>query len=62
MLFPAPMKKTSIIVHQNYVENIIKNLHESGLMEIIDISKEEPETSETTEQAPMHSDAETCTT
>jgi len=56
------MKKTSIVVHQNYVENVIKNLHESGLMEIIDISKEEPETSEITEQAPMHSDAETCTT
>jgi V/A-type H+-transporting ATPase subunit I len=56
------MKKTSIIVHQNHVENVIKNLHESGLMEIIDISKEEPETLETTEQAPIHHDAETCTT
>ena len=56
------MKKTSIIVHQNYVEDIIKNLHETGMMEIIDVSKEEPETLETTEKAPINHEAETCTT
>ena len=37
------MKKASIIVHQNYIEDVIKNLHETGLMEIIDISKEQLE-------------------
>ena len=56
------MKKTSIIVHQNYVDDVIKNLHETGMMEIINISKEEPETVETAEKASMHPDAETCTT
>ena len=35
------MKKTSIIIHQNYVETVVKNLHETGLMEIIDISKDD---------------------
>ena len=35
------MKKTTIIVHQNYVEDVIKKLHETGLIEIINISKEE---------------------
>ncbi|MCJ7571312.1 MAG: V-type ATP synthase subunit I [Candidatus Thermoplasmatota archaeon] len=35
------MKKASIIIHQNYVEVVVKNLHETGLMEIIDISKED---------------------
>ncbi len=34
------MKKASIIIHQKYVEDAVKSLHESGLMEIIDISKE----------------------
>ena len=55
------MKKTSIIVHQNYAEDVIKNLHETGLMEIIDISKEEPETLEDAEKAHMHPDASICT-
>jgi len=35
------MKKTSIIIHQNYVETVVKNLHETGLMEIINISKDD---------------------
>ena len=34
------MKKTSIVVHQKYLMDVIKNLHELGLMEIIDINKE----------------------
>ncbi len=55
------MKKTTLIVHQNYVEDVIKNLHENGMMEIIDISKEDPETLKTTEIATIHPDAETCT-
>lgn len=35
------MKKASIIIHQNYIETVVKNLHETGLMEIIEISKED---------------------
>jgi len=54
------MKKIQIIVHQNYLEDLIKNLHENGLMEIINISKEETETLENLEQATVHSDAEIC--
>lgn len=56
------MKKASLIVHQNYVEDVIKKLHETGLMEIIDVSKEEPKTLEDAEKASMHPDAEACVT
>jgi V/A-type H+-transporting ATPase subunit I len=56
------MKKTSLIVHQNYVENVIKTLHETSMMEIIDILKEEPKTLEEAEEASMHPDAGVCTT
>ena len=38
------MKKASLVVHQRYIDDVIKNLHESGMMEIINISKENPET------------------
>jgi len=54
------MKKASLVVHQNHLEDIIKTLHQQGLMQIIDISKEEPETLEGIEKADMNSEAETC--
>jgi V/A-type H+-transporting ATPase subunit I len=54
------MKKTSLIVHQNYVEDVIKSLHEMGIMEIINISKEDSETLELAEKASTHPDSETC--
>jgi len=53
------MKKTSIVVHQNYLEEVIKSLHEEGIMEIIDISKEEPEILKDTERGESHPEAET---
>ncbi len=56
------MKKASIIVHQTYIEDVIKNLHENGTMEIIDISKDEPKTLEDAEKATTHPDSETCVT
>ncbi len=56
------MKKTTLIVHQNYIEKVIKNLHENGMMEIIDISKEDQELLKTTEIASTHPDAESCAT
>ncbi len=34
------MKKVSLIIHQNYLENVIEKLHEIGMMEIIEISKD----------------------
>ena len=54
------MKKVSLIVHQDYVEDVIKNLHENGLMEIINIAKDEPEFLEEHERATALSDAEIC--
>lgn len=54
------MKKVSLIVHQNYVEGVIKNLHETGLMEIINIAKDEPEFVEEHEKSTALSDAEIC--
>lgn len=33
------MKKIHCIVHQDYLEDVIQNLHENGLMQIIDISR-----------------------
>jgi V/A-type H+-transporting ATPase subunit I len=54
------MKKVSLIVHHNFLEETIKKLHENGLMEIVDISKEEPEIIRETEKASMHSDADIC--
>ena len=56
------MKKASIIVHQIYIEDVIKNLHENGTMEIIDISKDESKTLEDAEKATTHPDSETCVT
>lgn len=54
------MKKVSIVVHQNYLEDLIKTLHKKGLIEIINISKEEPEIINENEKAPIDPEAETC--
>lgn len=54
------MKKASIIVHQNYVEDVVKNLHETGLMEIIDISKEQLEIDEELKRDIINPEADTC--
>ena len=54
------MKKTTLIVHQNYVEDVIKKLHETGLMEIINISKNEPEFLENNETPTISPEAEIC--
>jgi len=54
------MKKTTLIVHQNYVEDVIKKLHETGLMEIINISKDEPEFLENNETPTISPEAAIC--
>lgn len=54
------MKKTTILVHQNYVEDVIKKLHETGLMEIINISKEKPELLENNETPAVSPEASIC--
>jgi len=54
------MKKVSMIVHQDYVEDVIKSLHEAGIVEIIDIAKEDPSTLKEAEKADMHPEAAAC--
>ncbi|PNX51156.1 MAG: hypothetical protein BV456_04200 [Thermoplasmata archaeon M8B2D] len=54
------MKKVTLVVHRNYIEDAIETLHKNGLMEIIDISREEPKVLENAEKADMHPESETC--
>ena len=56
------MKKSTILVHQNYIEAVIKDLHEEGLMEIVDISKEDKEELKSTKITSIDTDSETCST
>ena len=56
------MKKVSLLIHQNYVEKTIETLHEKGLMEIIDVSREDPETLKDAEKASMPEDTGLLTT
>ncbi len=54
------MKKVSLIVHQSYAEDVIKKLYETGLMEIRNVSKDEPEILEYSEEATTHLEAAIC--
>jgi V/A-type H+-transporting ATPase subunit I len=53
------MKKVSLIVHQVYLDDVLKSLHEAGIVQIIDISKDE-QLLEESEQIEMHPDADIC--
>ncbi|MGF3554862.1 MAG: V-type ATP synthase subunit I [Thermoplasmatota archaeon] len=55
------MKKVTLIVHQNYLEEVIKNLYETGLIEIINITKENKEILEKAEKGEITQDVEICT-
>ncbi len=44
------MKKTSILIYQSYLEDVIKKLHEQGLVQIINIEKDDQAISELTEK------------
>jgi len=54
------MKKTTIIVHKSYINDVIKNLHESGIIEIVNLSKTDEEPLENNLYVEMQDDAETC--
>ena len=54
------MKKVSLVVHQNYVEDVIKKLYETGLIEIIDIAKDNKEILQELEKGKIHPETETC--
>jgi len=51
------MKKISLVVHQKYIDDIIKRLHDTGLMEILNISKTEGDEAEFYEKASSHNEA-----
>ncbi len=50
------MKKVTILLHQSYLEDVIKNLHERGLVQIINIEKEDTETTQMTEKVDVPSE------
>ncbi len=56
------MKKAAIVVHHHYIEDVIRRLHETGLMQIIHIGKEEPKVLDQLDTASMHPEADTCAT
>lgn len=62
MLFPAPMKKVSFIVHQSSLDKVITALHEKGLMQIIDVTKEDPELLKEVEKSVADPEVTTCIT
>jgi len=41
MFYPARMKEVSIVVHDDWVDGLVKTLHESGMLEIVDVHKSE---------------------
>ena len=55
------MKKVSLIVHHTDLEDAIHTLHETGMTEIINISKDDAELLKETEKASSHPEAGPCT-
>jgi len=55
------MKKVSIIIHKDYLEDTIKKIHETGIFEIVNIAKEDPATFEEAEKTELHPEVPTCT-
>jgi V/A-type H+-transporting ATPase subunit I len=55
------MKKVSLIVHHTELEDVIQTLHETGMAEIINISKDDPKVLNETEKANSHPEAGPCT-
>jgi len=54
------MKKATIIVHQNYLSDFIKNIHEVGLIQLIDIYKDNNQIIEDLEKASEQPDTSLC--
>jgi V/A-type H+/Na+-transporting ATPase subunit I len=55
------MKKTQLIVYQKYAEELISSLHSSGLMQIINISKNDKDILEYTKPGVVHPELESLT-
>ena len=54
------MKKTTILLYHSYLEDVIKGLHEKGLMEIATITREEAESLGSLQSSQMHPEAALC--
>ncbi|UCE37200.1 MAG: V-type ATP synthase subunit I [Thermoplasmata archaeon] len=60
MLYPERMKEVSIIVHDDYVERLVDGLHESGLIEIVDVGKSGRDFAKLLSQSKAHKIASQC--
>ncbi len=60
VLYPARMKEVTIITHQSYITNLINRLHESGLMEITEVTKSNKKYSRLISPSKGHEDTIKC--
>ena len=60
MLYPARMKKVTIIVHEQFITNLINRLHETGLIEITEVLKTGPDYSKLLTSGRSHEETVKC--
>ncbi|MDI6917252.1 MAG: V-type ATP synthase subunit I [Thermoplasmatales archaeon] len=60
MFYPARMKEVSIVVHDDWVDELVKNLHESEMVEITDMYKSEKDVKEILMPGEAKSEAGEC--
>ena len=60
MLYPERMKEISIIVHDDQVEGLVEGLHETGLIEIVDVNKSGRNFVDILSQSKAHETASKC--
>lgn len=60
MFYPEKMKEISIIVHDDYVENLVRDLHETGLIELVDLGKSGRDFVDLLTQSRSHEAASKC--
>lgn len=39
LLYPEKMKEITVVVHNEFTDRVVKSLHESGLIEVLDVNK-----------------------
>jgi V/A-type H+/Na+-transporting ATPase subunit I len=62
ILFPSSMKKTTILIHQHFLDDALKALHEEGIMQISEISREDAEHTFDLQPASIHPETTLCVT
>jgi len=55
------MKKTTILIHHRFLDDALKTLHEEGLMQISEITREEAEETYELQPATIHPETTICT-